>query len=172
MGELMAEHSANDMAFNSPLEIGLRALIILSVNQPAYLDLQRLVYYDYLVLHTRDIGDPNSPDSIHPATPHRSGEIVVRRKAMQDGLDLMYSRTLLEIVFGGNGVSYIATELSNAFLDLFESEYYKLLRNNAFWVSQFFSEYSDEELKGYIDNKLGSWGGEFMYEALTRSGLE
>lgn len=79
----MATHSASDMAFNSPFEIGLRALIILSVNQPTCLDLQRLVYYDYLVLHTSDIGTPNSPDSIHPATPHRSGEIVVRRRAMQ-----------------------------------------------------------------------------------------
>ncbi len=158
-----------NVIFNSPFEIGLRALIILSVSYPLKLDIQRLIYLDYLVLHTEDIGLQGAPKSIHPATPHRSGEIVVRRKAMQAGLDMMYRKTLLEMVYDEDGISYVASELTVAFLNLIESDYCRLIHNNANWVSQKFSTYSSGEMKQYMDDKLGTWGGEFIYEALVRS---
>ncbi|MCE0451400.1 ABC-three component system middle component 2 [Brevibacillus sp. AF8] len=74
--------------FNSPFEVGLRTLIILAVNSPISLDLQRLIYYDYLILHSKDVGVENCPPSLHPDIPNRSGGLIVRRKAMQLGLEL------------------------------------------------------------------------------------
>ncbi|MGE7717516.1 ABC-three component system middle component 2 [Priestia megaterium] len=159
-------------SFNSPFEVGLRNLIILAVASPENLDLQRLIYYDYLVVHTSDVGVKDSPPSLHPDTPNRSGEIIVRRKAMQQGLDLMYSKSLLNIVFNEQGISYSASELTQPFLDLFDSSYCKTLRRNALWVTNYFSEYSKEELKNFIEKNIGNWGGEFMYEALVRSVVE
>ncbi|MEH6955105.1 ABC-three component system middle component 2 [Neobacillus drentensis] len=160
------------ISFNSPFEVGLRTLIILAVASPNSLDLQRLIYYDYLVIHTNDVGVEDSPPSLHPDTPHRSGEIIVRRKAMQEGLEIMYSKSLLNIIFDEKGISYSASELSQPFLDLMESYYCKRLKNNASWVTKHFSEYSEEELKNFIERNIANWGGEFMYEAFIRSVAE
>ena len=66
--------------FNSAIECGLRSLIILEHAFPLEYDLQRLVFYDYLLVHSQDAGGPNS---IHPATPHRSGEVLVKRKMLE-----------------------------------------------------------------------------------------
>jgi len=41
--------------FNTPIEFGLRSLFILNCMAPKSSDLQRLIYYDYLILHTSDI---------------------------------------------------------------------------------------------------------------------
>jgi hypothetical protein len=79
--------------FNSPLECGLRALALLAAAQPAACDLQRLVFYDYLLVHSGDV--PAGPDSIHPPTPLRSGEALVRRHWIERGLLLMISRELI-----------------------------------------------------------------------------
>ncbi len=41
--------------FNSPIETGIRTLAILTAVFPRSLDLQYLVYFDYLVLHSGDV---------------------------------------------------------------------------------------------------------------------
>ncbi|MCD9436769.1 threonine transporter, partial [Klebsiella pneumoniae] len=59
------------ITFNSPLEAGIRAVSILGAAYPQTYDLQRLVAFDYLLVHTGDIG---GPDNLHPPTPMRSAE--------------------------------------------------------------------------------------------------
>ncbi|MCV5275801.1 threonine transporter, partial [Escherichia coli] len=54
------------ITFNSPLEAGIRAVSILGAAYPQTYDLQRLVAFDYLLVHTGDIG---GPDNLHPPTP-------------------------------------------------------------------------------------------------------
>ena len=66
------------VTFNGPLEAGVRAVAVLSAAHPKAFDLQRLVAFDYLLVHTGDIG---GPDSLHPPTPMHSAELLVRRKA-------------------------------------------------------------------------------------------
>ena len=44
-----------EYVFNNPIETGLRSLIILNAAYPKPLDLQQLIYYDYLTVHTGDI---------------------------------------------------------------------------------------------------------------------
>ena len=63
--------------FNSPLECGLRAVVLLVECSPQELDIQRLVNYDYLLVHS---GDINGPPSLHPDSPLRSGELLVKRR--------------------------------------------------------------------------------------------
>lgn len=163
---------AQNSSFNSPFEVGLRTLNILAATSPISIDLQRLIYYDYLVLHTNDIGAEGSPSSIHPDTPYRSGGIIVRRKAMQQGLELMYSKSLINEVFDEKGISYSASELTKPFLDLFESPYSKKLLSNSLWVTRYFSSYTEEDLKLFIDRNIENWGGEFIFEAFVRGGSE
>lgn len=51
--------------FNTPLEYGFRALFILDAADNVAMDLQRIVSYDYLLVHTSDV--PRGPKSLHPA---------------------------------------------------------------------------------------------------------
>ena len=93
--------------FNSPVEVGLRALCVLTAGYPARHSLQRLTIYDYLVVHSDDI--PGSPVSLHPRTPHRGGELLARRGILQDGLALYASRGLLERRYDDDGVFFRAS---------------------------------------------------------------
>src|SRR5580700_9480010 len=100
--------------FNSPLECGLRTLVLLAAAKPAACDLQRLVFYDYLLVHSGDV--PGGPDSIHPPTPLRSGEALVRRHWIERGLLLMISRELVIRAFSPQGIVYQASPLTLTFL--------------------------------------------------------
>jgi hypothetical protein len=80
------------LTFNSPIETGVRALILLAEAYPQGFDLQRILEYDYMMVHTGDF--ENGPPSIHPALPLRSGELLVRRELIDRGLMLMVSRAL------------------------------------------------------------------------------
>ena len=68
--------------FNNPVESALRTLVLLVEAYPATLDLQKLVYLDYLLVHSADAG---GPESLHPPTPQRQGEVAVRRDLIEQG---------------------------------------------------------------------------------------
>src|SRR5438874_3556299 len=117
--------------FNSPLETGMRALILLAAAYPAQFDLQRLLEYDYMMVHT---GDVDGPPSIHPALPLRSGELLVRRQLIERGLVLMISRGLISRRATQNGFMYQAEDDAGPFLDALTAEYLDNLKNRAKWV--------------------------------------
>lgn len=52
--------------FNSPVESGLRALVLLYSLFPTSASLQRLVVFDYLLIHSDDV--PDGPEGLHPRT--------------------------------------------------------------------------------------------------------
>jgi len=126
-------------------------------------DLQRLVSYDYLLVHSGDVED--GPVSLHPAVPFRGSELLVKRDLVRAGLDAMFARELLEKKFESTGICYRATALTGAFLNLLISFYASALRTRATWVVTRFADYSDAELEGYMTANIGRWGAEF--ERLT-----
>lgn len=150
--------------FNSPLECGLRTLALLAAAQPTACDLQRLVFYDYLLVHSGDV--PNGPDSIHPATPLRSGEALVRRHWVERGLLLMISRELVSRIFSEDGILYQASPLTSSFLAYMEQPYTRKLQERAAWVIASFGSYSDQQLVEFFKNNLDRWSGEFIREDL------
>ncbi|MDO9714172.1 ABC-three component system middle component 2 [Paracraurococcus lichenis] len=85
----MAEAERTTAPFNSALETGVRALAILAEAHPSAYDLQRLLYFDYLVVHSQDA---DGPESLHPNTPLRNGELLVRRGIIERGLLLLLTR--------------------------------------------------------------------------------
>ena len=87
--------STNNRPFNLPVETGLRCLYILDAIYPSASDLQRLVYYDYLLVYSGDV--ENGPPSLHPSIPHRGGGWLVRRQMVETGLNLMFSKELVSI---------------------------------------------------------------------------
>lgn len=151
--------------FSTPLELGLRALLVLNAMRPGAADLQRLVAYDYLLVHSADAG---GPASVHPSTPHRSAEILVKRDVLRAGLQLMLSRELVGVELTGEGVRYVATDLTAPFLAYLEGTYVSQLRERAAWLHDRFSTLSDSVLQSMIAENLDRWGGEFTSEALVR----
>ncbi|MGM0844997.1 MAG: ABC-three component system middle component 2 [Bacillota bacterium] len=160
----------NTYVFNTPMEVGLRALIILNELSPSLIDLNRLVIYDYLVTHSSDVD--NNVESLHPLIPNRSGEIIIKRKVMQEGINLMYSKDLLEIVYTKDGLSYRANDLSKYFINYLDSAYAREVRGYSQWLNETFSHFSDKELEEYINKNIYKWGSEFTKESLVRGGFD
>lgn len=159
----------NTSVFNSPLEIGLRCLYILNELQPKGCDLQRLVYFDYILVHSSDV--PDGPKSIHPSIPHRTTEILIKRELVKKGLTLMHSKQLVDTVFDSTGITYRATELTRPFLEYNKSEYANSLREISFWLVNKFETYSDIKLSLFIKKNLDVWGGEFSKESILRGSI-
>lgn len=154
----MIQPSRTASPFNSPLETGVRSLGVLAASFPLSFDLQRLVVYDHLVVHTGDLG---GPPSLHPRLPLRSAEMLIRRGLVERGIGLMMSRGLIVRVVDNNGFSYRASELAGTILDSFESEYLRELRFRANWVAEQFSDSSDEEIRRTMENIFEKWIDQF-----------
>ncbi len=145
--------------FNTPMEPGLRLLFALDEAKGKAFDLQRLVSYDYLLVHSGDVD--GGPTSLHPAVPFRGGELLVKRELVLAGLDAMFAKELLEKNFAPTGICYRATALTSAFLKLLVSAYASSLRTRAAWVVSHFATYTDEMLENYMTENVGRWGAEF-----------
>lgn len=145
--------------FNGPLEAGLRAVAILGAAHPRSLDLHRLVAFDYLLVHTGDIG---GPASLHPASRLRSAELLVRRKLVQQGLLLMMTRELVDREFQPDGIRYQAGENAAPFLTALESEYLMALRERAKWLVDALADCTEQEFRTVMRRFFDDWVEEFQ----------
>jgi hypothetical protein len=145
--------------FNSPIETGVRALILLAESYPDQLDLQRLLEFDYILVHTHDV---DGPPSIHPALPLRSGELLVRRQLIERGLMLMMSRGLISRHATPNGFLYQAEDSAGPFLDALTAEYLDDLKDRAVWVVERFREMSDHDIRILLSRVYDQWSREFQ----------
>ena len=155
----MAETKESVRTFNSPIETGMRALILLAESYPTQLDLQRLLEYDYIMVHT---GDVDGPPSIHPALPLRSGELLVRRELIERGLMLMISRGLVTRHATPLGFMYQAEDDAGPFLDALDAEYLTELKDRASWVVDRFQEVGDQDIRLLLTRVYDQWSREFQ----------
>lgn len=152
--------------FNSPSEIAVRILVILNAFG-APMDIQQLVYFDYLTLHYGDIDKEYV--SLHPANPFHAVEYVVKRRSIQNGLDLGISKGLIKVEYSSSlGIRYEASPISSLLMEYLESAYFNSLCNFAEMVCRKFKNFTQSELSGYFREHVGDWKGEFEKEALFR----
>jgi hypothetical protein len=148
--------------FNTPVETGVRVLVLLVQSAPQGLDLNRLVLLDHGLLHSADFG---GPESLHPSVPLRSGELGVKRRDLAHGLQVMLRAGLVEMVPRDGGIFYRASDGANAFLGLMESEYVARLTSRAGWVMNTLGSLpSDHELRTYMAQTVGHWLVEFSQD--------
>lgn len=157
----MGQEITKVVPFNSEFEVGFRALVILEASFPRPSDLQQLVFFDYLLLHSGDVQD--GPPSLHPPTPYRSQEYTVRRQVLESGLLLMASRGLIGVQLVKTGIEYVATELTTPFLDRLTGSYVISLKERATWVSEHFGNRSVAQLSAFFSENVGQWGSEFLF---------
>jgi hypothetical protein len=161
-----SQPSPPERVFNSPLECGLRILFVLQATSPTPSDLQRLISYDYLLVHSGDVDKETA--SLHPAVPFRGSELLVKRELVRHALDLMFARELVEKKLSKHGITYSASSLTAAFIDLLKSDYSAELRLRAAWVATRFGSMNDHELNVFMTDNIGKWGAEFEKMAALR----
>ncbi len=148
--------------FNSPLETGVRSVVLLNTAYPRAFDLKELTWLDHLVVHT---GDISGPKSLHPNVPHRDGELLVRRSLVEQGITLMRSLHMIEAKYGTSGIIYAARDQAGPFVKLIRTEYGRALKERAVWLINYLSEHGEEHLHEVITQKIGRWTVEFQNES-------
>ena len=157
--EKVARSRTEGVPFNTPLETGVRSVGLLAALYPKPFDLQRMVAFDYLVVHTADLG---GPQSLHPELPMRNAELLVRRELVERGILLMLTRNLVERVVDAEGIAYRAGEMADVFLSSLTTEYMTQLQLRAQWVAEMFGEMTDEEFHSIMRRHFDKWVEQFQ----------
>ena len=147
---------------NSPLEVGLRVLMVLQEAFPQHLDLNQLVLLDHSVLHSADLG---GPESLHPAVPIRAGELGVKRQLIEAGLEVMIRAHLAHVGVGDGGIEFWAGEAADGFTGLLETEYASQLSLRAAWVVEHFGSLDERTLRTTLMAVTRHWSEEFTHVA-------
>jgi hypothetical protein len=158
MEEAMTSES-KPLTFNGPLEAGIRAVCILGAAHPRALDLQRLIALDYLLVHTGDIG---GPESLHPEAPFQSAALLVRRKLIENALLLMMTRDLIRREVSSDGIRYRAGENAATFLAALETQYLTGLKERASWLNDVVGKRTDQEFRVLMRRFFDDWIEEFQ----------
>lgn len=143
---------------NSPVEVGVRVLMVLTEAYPEKLDVNRLVLLDHGVLHSADLG---GPESLHPALPVRAGELSVKRDAVEAGLQLMIRAGLVQMSLTPDGVQFHAGEGAHHFVEILGSTYATTLHERVAWVVRNFDDLSENSLRRQMRGIFASWSEEF-----------
>lgn len=156
------------LTFNGPLEAGLRAVAILGAAFPRAFDIQRLTAFDYLLVHTGQLG---GPDDLHPDSPIRAPATQVRRRVVQDGIHLMMTRDLIARAADNHGITYRAGEAAAMFLDALQAPYLRAMKDRANWLVHHLAHYNDTEFEALMRRFFDQWLMEFQ-EAEQSLGAE
>ena len=105
---------------------------------------------------------PATAASLHPTLPQRSGEMLVRRRLIEDGIKLMRRFEMIEQHSANDGIVYQATDNAFAFTELLVSEYAAKLKLSANWLALKVSELGNDGLVALVNQKLGRWSLEFQ----------
>jgi hypothetical protein len=146
-----------EMLFNSALERGIRSLVVLDACHPELFDLGQLTWLTFLVVHSGDIG---GPESLHPPLPDRGGELLVSRSIVDAGLQMLRRLHYVTLSIDPTGVRYQASDSARPFVELLSAPYSVALRERAKWLSLLVQEAGIETLRDRLIERIGRWPAE------------
>lgn len=164
MGPLDRSSASSAHPFNSTLETGIRALVVLEAFHPRRCDLLEMTWLDHLVVHTGDLGDQDVPQSLHPDLPNRTGELLVRRQLVEKSLRLMQQVHLVEVYETDEGIAFGASEEAPSYLDLLQTPYSLALKERARWMAERFAFLKTDELRMAVEARIGRWTASFRID--------
>jgi hypothetical protein len=88
----------------------------------------------------------------------------VRRKLVEEGLNLMRRLHLVDAQMTERGILYQAREETSAFVDSMRSVYAQKLKARATWLTDYLGRISDEAIAALIAERIGRWAVEFQGE--------
>lgn len=161
MGSLDRTAAAPAHPFNSTLETGIRALVVLEAFHPRRCDLLEVTWLDHLVVHTGDLDGRDVPQSLHPDLPNRAGELLVRRQLVEKSLRLMQQVHLVQVYETEEGIAFGASEDAPSYLDLLQAPYSLALKERARWMAERFACLKTDEMRALIETRIGRWTADF-----------
>jgi hypothetical protein len=147
---------------NGPLEVGMRALVLLTEAFPRQLDAAQLVYLEHAMLHS---GDLDGPSSLHPELPASPGELGMRRRLIEQGLVVLMRAGLASMTATESGFLYVATEEAPGFIEVLESPYVHQLRERAAWLTEVYAPEGTDVREG-MRQITQRWSERFNASAL------
>ena len=151
-----------NLIFNTISEIGLRIMFILDELKPEKVDLDRLNYFDYLMLYMND-GEMQM-NSLHPEYPMMLVELFAKKELLKRSLLYIGSKSLITIECSANGINYSGNINTNWFLDsLVDEEYSQELIKRAKIIKEKFNVYKSSELKELIETRTKNKEKKFEY---------
>ena len=144
--------------FNSRLEAGIRAVVVLESLRPETADLSEMVLFNHVVVHTSDLG---GPPSLHADVPGRKGELLVRRRLVEASLELMRRCHLVEQDSLENGLVWRASEDAASYVELLETAYSNRLKICAAWLGQEVRARTKSGFKAFVRQEFGDWSEAF-----------
>lgn len=125
--------------------------------RPSGADLQKLVLLDYAIVYSQDVGGPRS---LHTPVPHRNAELFSRRERIEQGLHLMSTRGLIDIVLDESGLNYVAGPSSFTMVGSLSSRYWRELEQRCKWAAARFGGTHSTELLKLFSDAGHLWGAE------------
>jgi hypothetical protein len=156
----MTKARSSEQVFNSSFETGLRALCALFAGNPYEFDIQQLLAFDHILVHSGDM--PGGPPSIHPQVRQRNGELLVRRPLIQTGLALMETKGLVATRASNGQILYSSTDLASAFFDSLQNPYLRTLIERANWAVSAFGELGSDSFFEVFNAAFDRWTTEFQ----------
>lgn len=167
MGQIERDTGSPAHPFNSTLETGIRALVVLEAFYPRRCDLLEMTWLDHLVVHTGDLDGQDVPDSLHPDLPNRAGELLVRRQLVEKSLRLMQQVHLIDVFETEDGIQFCASDDAPSYLELLQVPYSMALKERAKWMAGRFSNLPTSEMRALIESRIGRWTAEFRVDEPT-----
>jgi hypothetical protein len=149
--------AAPTSVFNSPFELGLRMVYLLSAIRPAGADLQKLVLLDYAIVYS---GDLDGPESLHTPVPYRGSELLSRRELIEQGLYLMSTRGLVDAKIDETGITYLAGPAALILVGSLTSKYFLQLEDRCKWAAKQFATQDSAALVLEFSEQGHLWGAE------------
>lgn len=159
--EKLMDYAHRYHPFNSELETGIRAVVLLDAFYPRQCELVELTWFDHLVIHTADFDAENAPDSLHPDLPNRTGELLVRRQLVDKSLRMMQRVHLVDVIDTDKGIFYSASEDAPTYISLLQSNYSCALKERAQWMATRFNNLATADIKTIVEARVGRWTAEF-----------
>ncbi|NLC99324.1 MAG: threonine transporter RhtB [Gammaproteobacteria bacterium] len=129
--------------FNSPFELGIRMVYILTSLFPRGADLQKLILLDYAAIYSSDFGGPKS---LHTPVPYRNAELYGRRDSVHSGIKLMATKRLIDVRLDECGITYFAGDNARALVESLGESYLFELAERCNWVALVYGDVDTIEL--------------------------
>lgn len=130
MGEIVSDMEYT--SFNSPVELGTRASLILTVVDKR-LSLDDLVLLDYALLYSESFG---GPENLHPALPNHIAEIGHRREFLPEAVNYFVKRGLIDFLIKDEGHYYSSNSKTLNFVSCLKSAYYRKAWLRLDWIRE------------------------------------
>lgn len=134
---------AKNLLFNSPFEMGLRIMSLLSVTPRKSFSVDRIIGFDFITCYADDFGLPYP--NLHGLNNYKYGEIVSRRILVQEAVKELVTSGMLNIKVD-RGYLFSVSDAGEKYAKTLKSDYANDYREIAKCVVDYYKKNSDADI--------------------------